>query len=178
MTFGFTSGATATVAQFEAALRTVKYTDTSDNPSGLDRTVVFQANDGGATDNLSNAPTKTIHVIPVNDAPVIDLLSGTVGVQTTAQTAAFDEGTGVAGATPVTLLPQVIGLLVGHLVLRMNPILLLGALAGSQTVTAAMAAIQERSGSPVAVLGYTPSYPVSNILLTIWGGVMVLVFAG
>jgi len=81
------------------------------------------------------------------------------------------------GGVAVTLLPQVVGLLVGHFALRMNPILLLGALAGSQTVTAAMAAIQERSGSPVAVLGYTPSYPVSNILLTIWGGVMVLVFA-
>ena len=81
------------------------------------------------------------------------------------------------GGVVVTLVPQVIGLLFGHFALRMNPILLLGALAGSQTVTAAMAAIQERSGSPVAVLGYTPSYPVANILLTIWGGIMVLVFA-
>jgi putative transport protein len=81
------------------------------------------------------------------------------------------------GGVAVTLLPQVVGLLVGHFALRMNPILLLGALAGSQTVTAAMAAIQERSGSPVAVLGYTPSYPVANILLTIWGGIMVLVLA-
>lgn len=81
------------------------------------------------------------------------------------------------GGVVVTLVPQAIGLLFGHFALRMNPILLLGALAGSQTVTAAMAAIQERSGSPVAVLGYTPSYPVANILLTIWGGIMVLVFA-
>jgi putative transport protein len=81
------------------------------------------------------------------------------------------------GGVAVTLLPQVIGLLFGHFALRMNPILLLGALAGSQTVTAAMAAIQERSASPVAVLGYTPSYPVANILLTIWGGIIVLVFA-
>jgi putative transport protein len=82
------------------------------------------------------------------------------------------------GGVVVTLLPQVIGLLFGHFALRMNPIILLGALAGSQTVTAAMAAIQERSESPVAVLGYTPSYPVANIFLTIWGSIMVLVFAG
>jgi putative transport protein len=81
------------------------------------------------------------------------------------------------GGVVVTLLPQAIGLLFGHFALRMNPILLLGALAGSQTVTAAMAAIQERSGSPVAVLGYTPAYPVANIMLTICGGIMVLVFA-
>jgi putative transport protein len=60
----------------------------------------------------------------------------------------------------------------------MNPILLLGALTGAQTVTAAMAAIQERSGSAVVVLGYAPAYPISNILLTTWGSVMVVVFAG
>ena len=82
------------------------------------------------------------------------------------------------GGMVVTLLPQVIGLFFGHFALRMNPILLLGALTGSQTVTAAMAAIQERSGSPVAVLGYTPAYPVANILLTTWGTSVVLVVAG
>jgi putative transport protein len=29
----------------------------------------------------------------------------------------------------------------------------------------------------VVVLGYTPAYPISNILLTTWGSVMVIVFA-
>jgi putative transport protein len=60
----------------------------------------------------------------------------------------------------------------------MSPILLLGALTGAQTVTAAMAALQERSGSPVAVLGYAPAYPVANILLTTWGSLVVLMMAG
>jgi putative transport protein len=82
------------------------------------------------------------------------------------------------GGMVVTLPPQKVGFFFGHYVLRMNPILLLGALTGSQTVTAAMAAVQERSGSPVAVLGYTPAYPVANILLTTWGAIMVLVVAG
>src|SRR5205807_9980833 len=81
------------------------------------------------------------------------------------------------GGMVVTLLPQMVGFLLGHFALRMNPILLLGALAGSQTVTAAMAAVQERSGSPVAVLGYTPAHPVANILLTTWGTIIVLVIA-
>jgi putative transport protein len=81
------------------------------------------------------------------------------------------------GGMLVTMLPQIAGFCVGHFLLRMNPILLLGALTGAQTVTAAMAAIQERSGSSVVVLGYTPAYPVSNILLTTWGSVMVVVFA-
>lgn len=82
------------------------------------------------------------------------------------------------GGMAVTLLPQIIGFCFGHFVLRMNPILLLGGLSGAQTVTAAMAALQERAGSPVPVLGYTPAYPVANILLTTWGSVMVVVFAG
>jgi putative transport protein len=82
------------------------------------------------------------------------------------------------GGMVVTLLPQVVGFCFGHFVLRMNPILLLGGLTGSQTVTAAMAALQERSGSAVPVLGYTPAYPIANILLTTWGSVMVVFFAG
>jgi putative transport protein len=82
------------------------------------------------------------------------------------------------GGMVVTLLPQVIGLFFGHFALRMNPILLLGGLTGAQTLTAAMAAVQERSGSPVAVLGYTPAYPVANILLTTWGTIIVLAVAG
>ena len=82
------------------------------------------------------------------------------------------------GGMVVTLLPQIVGFLLGHFALRMNPILLLGALTGSQTVTAAMAAVQERSGSPVAVLGYAPAYPVANILLTTWGAIVVLALAG
>jgi putative transport protein len=81
------------------------------------------------------------------------------------------------GGMLVTVLPLVAGLAFGHFALRMNPILLLGALTGSQTVTAAMAAIQDRSGSPVAVLGYTPAYPIANILLTTWGTVMVIAMA-
>jgi len=81
------------------------------------------------------------------------------------------------GGMAVTLVPQIVGFCFGHFLLRMNPILLLGGLTGSQTVTAAMAALQERTGSAVPVLGYTPAYPVANILLTTWGSIMVAVFA-
>ena len=77
------------------------------------------------------------------------------------------------GGVIVTLLPLVVGLYFGHYVLRMNPILILGGLAGAQTMTAAMAAVQDRSGSPVAVLGFTPAVPIGHILLTTWGTVIV-----
>ncbi len=81
------------------------------------------------------------------------------------------------GGIVVTLVPQIVGLYVGRYLLRMNPILVLGALAGAQTMTAAMAAVQDRSGSPVAVLGYTPAVPVGHILLTTWGTIIVGVMA-
>jgi putative transport protein len=77
------------------------------------------------------------------------------------------------GGMIVTLIPLVVGLYFGHYVLRMNPILILGGLAGAQTMTAAMAAVQDRSGSPVAVLGFTPAVPIGHILLTTWGTIIV-----
>ena len=81
------------------------------------------------------------------------------------------------GGIVVTLVPQLVGLFFGRYVLRMHPILLLGALAGAQTFTAAMAAVQEKSGSPVAVLGFTPAVPLGHILLTTWGTVIVAMIA-
>lgn len=77
------------------------------------------------------------------------------------------------GGVGVTLFPLICGLLFGHYVLKLNPILLLGACAGAQTVTAAMAELQDKAGSRTPVLGYTVPYAIGNILLTIWGSVIV-----
>lgn len=74
----------------------------------------------------------------------------------------------------VTLVPQFVGLYFGKYVLRMNPLLLLGGLAGAQTMTPGLAAVQEKSESPIAVLGYTAAAPIGHVLLTIWGAVIVL----
>ncbi|MGI4937387.1 MAG: beta strand repeat-containing protein [Janthinobacterium lividum] len=62
------SGASATLAQWQSALRSVTYGNSSDNPSTLARTISFVANDGSA-DSL--ASTRTVAVTAVNDAPVI-----------------------------------------------------------------------------------------------------------
>ncbi|ANN69624.1 aspartate-alanine antiporter [Bordetella bronchialis] len=78
----------------------------------------------------------------------------------------------------LTLLPMLAALLVGRYVLRMNPVLLLGALAGAQTFTAALAAVQEKAGSKIPVLGYTVPYATSNILLTTCGAIVVVLAAG
>lgn len=77
------------------------------------------------------------------------------------------------GGMLVTLVPLFAGLYVGRYLLRMHPVLLLGCLAGAQTMTAGLAAVQEKAGSPVAVLGYTPAVPIGHILLTTWGTVIV-----
>jgi hypothetical protein len=60
----------ATKAQYEAALRTVAFRTTSENPSTATRTAAFRADDGHAPGNLSNVVTRDIAVVPTNDAPV------------------------------------------------------------------------------------------------------------
>ena len=77
------------------------------------------------------------------------------------------------GGMVVTLTPLVVGLYFGRYVLGLNPLLVLGALAGAMTMTAGLAAVQERSGSMVAVLGYSGTVAIGHILLTVWGTVIV-----
>ena len=66
-----TLSGSATLAAYEAAIRAVQFNNTSDSPSGaIDRLVSVVVNDGFAN---SNTATTTIHVVPVNDAPTLDL---------------------------------------------------------------------------------------------------------
>ncbi|CAN1496974.1 Cadherin_repeat domain containing protein [Burkholderiaceae bacterium] len=61
------AGGTATQAQWQAALRAVTYSNTSDIPTAAARTISYVINDGALD---SSALTSTVNVIPVNDAPV------------------------------------------------------------------------------------------------------------
>ena len=74
----------------------------------------------------------------------------------------------------VAVVPHVAALLFGYHVLKMNPVILLGACAGAGTITAALRAIQDESQSKLPVLGYTVPYAIGNILLTAWGPVIVM----
>jgi len=74
----------------------------------------------------------------------------------------------------VAVTPHIAALFFGRKVLKMNPVILLGASAGAGTVTAALRAIQDESQSKLPVLGYTVPYAIGNILLTAWGPVIVL----
>ncbi len=73
----------------------------------------------------------------------------------------------------VAVLPHTAAILVGRYVLRMNPVILLGACAGAGTITAGLRAVQEKSESTLPALGYTVPYALGNILLTAWGPVIV-----
>jgi putative transport protein len=71
------------------------------------------------------------------------------------------------------LVPHIVGILFGRYVLKMNPLIVLGACAGAGTITAALRAVQDEAQSSVPALGYTVPYAIGNILLTAWGPVLV-----
>jgi len=73
----------------------------------------------------------------------------------------------------VAIVPHIIGLLFGHYVLKINPVILLGAQSGAGTTTAGLKALQDAAESKLPVLGYTVPYALGNILLTAWGPVIV-----
>jgi putative transport protein len=73
----------------------------------------------------------------------------------------------------VTLVPPLVTLYVGRYVLRLHPMILLGALAGAQTEAASMNKIIEQSGSNTPVVGFTVCYAISNVLLAVCGPVIV-----
>ncbi|WP_461521653.1 DUF2341 domain-containing protein, partial [Porticoccus sp.] len=66
LTLSVITGQTATLAEFETALRSVTFYNNSDNPGEMDRTITFSFDDGVDSSNLS---TKTIQVTALNDDP-------------------------------------------------------------------------------------------------------------
>lgn len=79
------------------------------------------------------------------------------------------------GGMVVTIIPLLAGSIVARKLLKMNPMMVVGALAGAQTCTPGLNALREVSGSNVGALAYTVPYAISNILLTIWGPVIVAI---
>ncbi|ADB49720.1 Ig-like domain-containing protein [Conexibacter woesei] len=65
----------ATVADYQAALRSITYDNSSPDPTGGPRTIAFDATDGA----LTSAPaTRTLDVTAVNDPPVVTIAGGDV----------------------------------------------------------------------------------------------------
>ena len=65
------SGATATVAQWQSALRAVQFSSTSDDPttSAASRTITWEISDDGT--NYSSSVSSTITITAVNDSPAL-----------------------------------------------------------------------------------------------------------
>jgi putative transport protein len=75
----------------------------------------------------------------------------------------------------VTIVPLAVGTIVARQVLKLSPLMILGGLAGAQTCTPGLTALREASGSNVGSLAYTVPYAIGNIVLTIWGPVVVAI---
>jgi putative transport protein len=73
----------------------------------------------------------------------------------------------------IAVLPHTMSILFGRYVLKMNPVIVLGACSGAGTITAALRAVQEEAQSDLPALGYTVPYAIGNIVLTAWGPVLV-----
>jgi hypothetical protein len=69
------SGSSATIAQWQAALEAVTYTDTAITPNNATRTVSFSLTD--ANSNTSNTATRTVTVADTDQTPVVTTTGGT-----------------------------------------------------------------------------------------------------
>ncbi|HKP89932.1 MAG TPA: tandem-95 repeat protein [Thermoleophilaceae bacterium] len=79
---------TASVSDYQTALRTVTYSNTGDNPIGP-KSVGFKVKDAAGAD--SNEPTRDITINPVNDAPTLMTTSGNL---------TYTEGDGAKAVDP------------------------------------------------------------------------------
>jgi putative transport protein len=75
--------------------------------------------------------------------------------------------------TVVTLVPLIVATIFAHRVLRMNPVIICGALAGAMTVDAAVTGCCDIAQSQTPVLGVAVPYAVGNVFLTVLGPIIV-----
>jgi putative transport protein len=75
----------------------------------------------------------------------------------------------------VTTVPLAVATIAAHHVLRMKPLMILGGVAGAQTCTPGLNALREATDSNVGTVAYTVPYAIGNIILTVWGPVVVAI---
>ena len=74
----------------------------------------------------------------------------------------------------VSILPLIVGVYAGKYIFKFYPGILLGAVAGARTPTAALGALQEAANSSLPAVGYTVPYAVARIVLAVFGVIIVL----
>ncbi|RLE17893.1 MAG: aspartate-alanine antiporter [Actinobacteria bacterium] len=107
----------------------------------------------------------------------LSVFIATIGLQAGPQALQVIQDQGVMlplFAITVVTISMLTSLLYAKYVLKMDPVLITGALAGLLTCTPALNASVTEANSEMPVLGYTVPYAISNVLLTLLGPVIVL----
>ena len=78
-----------------------------------------------------------------------------------------------AGAV-ITIVPMVITMIVGHFFLKINFLVLIGALTGSMTSTPALSAVDPMTDSNGPKIAYATVYPFALVLIIICSQIMGL----
>lgn len=73
----------------------------------------------------------------------------------------------------MVLIPALLSLYIGSRLLKTEPPILIGAIAGQQCSTPAISAVTGAAGNSVPLIGYTVTYAISSILLPLTGPVVV-----
>ncbi|MBK5252891.1 MAG: aspartate-alanine antiporter [Peptostreptococcaceae bacterium] len=73
----------------------------------------------------------------------------------------------------LSIVPHVVSLYFGKYVLKLDAIDIIGGQCGAGTITAALNAVTDETGSSIFALSYTPGYAVGNVLLTVMGPLVI-----
>ena len=99
---------------------------------------------------------------------VVGLMAGPGAVSALKETGI---GLFIAGVF-VTLIPAFIGLYIGKL-LKIHPVVLVGAICGARSANPAIGAVTDHAESSAPAVGFSVPYAIANVLLTVWGPVIV-----
>jgi putative transport protein len=81
----------------------------------------------------------------------------------------------IVASLAVVSLPLLLGYAFGRKVLRLPPVLLMGALTGAMTSAPAMSLVNREANSSIPALGYTGTYAFANVLLTLAGTIIMFI---
>ena len=84
----------------------------------------------------------------------------------------------IAAGILITSVPHVVTILIGKHIFKLHPGILLGVCCGAGTSAPALAAVEEVADSKVPALGYGVGCALGNVILALWGTVMVLLIGG
>ncbi len=74
----------------------------------------------------------------------------------------------------VTIVPQIITFIINYYVLKIrNPIEAVSIIAGGRSANPALSEILDKTGNSTPILPFTIGYAIANVMLTIWGPVIV-----